>query len=116
MNRKIKIYHNPRCSKSRQALHLLEESATDFEVVEYLKKIPTVEELTEVIKKLDINPIDLVRRGEEVFKTNFKGKTLSDTEWIEAMVAYPKLIERPIVIKDGKAILGRPPENVLDLI
>lgn len=116
MNRKIKIYHNPRCSKSRQVLHLLEESAADFEVVEYLKKIPTVEELTGIIKKLGINPIDLVRRGEEVFKTNFKGKTLSDTEWIEAMVANPKLIERPIVIKGDKAVIGRPLEAIKELL
>ena len=116
MDQNIKIYHNPRCSKSRQALHLLEESSADFEVVEYLKDTPTVEELTDIIKKLGINPIALVRKGEEVFKTNFKDKVLSDAEWIEAMVAFPKLIERPIVVKGDKAVIGRPIDAVKKLL
>lgn len=116
MNPNIKVYHNPRCSKSRQTVQHLEESSVNFQIVEYLKDTPSVEELTDVIKKLDINPVDLVRKGEEVFKTNFKGKRLSDTEWIEAMVAFPKLIERPIVIKGDKAVIGRPLDAVKALL
>lgn len=112
----ITIYHNPRCSKSRQTLGLIEEKGHDFVVKEYLKNPPTKEELKKVIDLLDINPEQLIRKGESEFKENFKGKKLSDEEWIDAMVAYPKLIERPIVIDGNKAILGRPPENVLKLL
>lgn len=116
MDKKIKIYHNPRCSKSRQALHLLDESGADIEVIEYLKETPSIEELTEIIKKLGVNPVELIRKGEEIFKTNFKGKTLSDSEWVEAMLTYPKLIERPIVVKGDKAVIGRPLDAVKDLL
>lgn len=108
----LKIYHNPRCSKSRQTLQLIEEAGHTVEVVEYLKAVPTKEELKEVINLLGINPADLIRKGEADYKENFKGKSLTDDEWIEAMVVYPKLIERPIVVKGDKAIIGRPPENV----
>ena len=86
------------------------------QVVEYLKTVPTKEELAEIVKKLGLKPIELIRKGEADYKENFKGKTLTDEEWIEAMVQYPKLIERPIVIKDNKAVLGRPPENVKVLL
>lgn len=110
-----KIYHNPRCSKSRQCLAILEEQTKDFEIIKYLDTPLSKEELLEIIELLQIKPIDLVRKQEAIWKENFKGKTLSDTEIVEAMVANPKLIERPIAIKDGKAIIGRPPENVLDL-
>ena len=113
---KVKIYHNPRCSKSRQGLQLLKENNVDFEVVEYLKNPPTKDELKELIKKLGIKPIDLVRKNEKIWKENFKGKDLTDEQIIDAMVTYPKLIERPIVIKDDKAVVGRPPENILELI
>lgn len=112
----MKIYHNPRCSKSRQTLQLIKDKGVEIEVIEYLKDIPTENELTEIVNKLGINPNQLLRKGEEVYKTNFKGKELSDSEWIKAMVEFPKLIERPIVIKGNKAVLGRPPENVLELI
>ena len=112
----ITIYHNPRCSKSRQTLGLIEEKGRDFVVKEYLKNIPSKEELKRVIGLLGIKPEQLVRKGEPDFKENFKGKTLSDDEWIDAMVSYPKLIERPIVIDGDKAVLGRPPENVLKLL
>ena len=112
----MKIYHNPRCRKSRETLALLEEKGQSPEVVEYLKDVPSKEELKEVLSLLGISAEKLLRKGEAIFKENFKGKTLSDDEWIAAMVEFPKLIERPIVIHKGKAVIGRPPENVLEII
>ena len=112
----MKIYHNPRCSKSRQTLSLIKEKGVEVEIIEYLKIIPSEKELRSIIKLLGIKPEKLLRKGEADYKENFKGKILSDEEWIRAMVQYPKLIERPIVVSDNKAILGRPPENVLDLL
>ncbi|MEL7001603.1 MAG: arsenate reductase (glutaredoxin) [Bacteroidota bacterium] len=112
----LTIYHNPRCGKSRQTLKLVEESGEEVEVVQYLKTPPTKEELESIIKKLAIKPEDLLRKGETIFKEKYKGKTMSDEEWILAMVENPILIERPIVIKGDKAIIGRPPENVKDLL
>ncbi len=112
----MKIYHNPRCRKSREGLQILEGSKQDFEVVLYLENTPSYDELKSIIQKLDIAPIDLVRKGEKDWKENFKGKDLSDKEIIEAMTTYPKLIERPIVIKGNKAVVGRPPEMIKDLL
>ncbi|MFT6871407.1 MAG: arsenate reductase [Roseivirga sp.] len=112
----IQILHNPRCAKSRETLKILQASSADIEIVEYLKDVPTVSDLEDIINKLGIKPFDLVRRGETIFKEQFKGKSLTDREWVEAMVQYPKLIERPIVIKGDKAELGRPPERVLSLL
>lgn len=112
----IQILHNPRCAKSRETLKILQASSADIEIVEYLKDVPTVSDLEDIINKLGIKPFDLVRRGETIFKEQFKGKSLTDREWVEAMVEYPKLIERPIVIKGEKAELGRPPERVLSLL
>jgi arsenate reductase len=112
----MKIYHNPRCAKSRQTLALLQENGVEPEVVLYLKTIPTVEALKSLVSKLGIRPLQLIRKGEAAWKENFKEKDLSDDEILSAMVAYPKLIERPIVVKGQKAVLGRPPENVLEFI
>jgi len=112
----MKIYHNPRCAKSRQALALLEENGVEPQVVEYLKDLLTTEDLSELIGFLGIEPLALVRKNEVVWKEQFKGKELSDKEVIKVMVENPKLIERPIVVKQKKAVLGRPPENVLQLI
>ena len=112
----MKIYHNPRCSKSRQTLALLQENGVEPEVVLYLDTTPTIDELRALLIKLGISPIQLVRKGEVVWKEKFKGKELSDNELISVMVSNPKLIERPIVVKDNKAVLGRPPENALELI
>ena len=112
----MKIYHNPRCSKSRQTLSLIKEKGAEVEIIEYLKVIPSEKELSAIIKLLGIKPEKLLRKCEADYKENFKGKILSDEEWISAMVQYPKLIERPIVVSGNKAILGRPPENVLDLL
>lgn len=112
----MKIYHNPRCSKSRQTLALLQEKGVEPEVVLYLEAIPTVVELKELLSKLGLSPMQLIRKGEKDWKENYKGKELSDEQIVEAMIAHPKLIERPIVVNDNKAVLGRPPENVLELI
>lgn len=113
----ITIYHNPRCTKSRQTLQLLEEKGFSPQVIEYLKQAPTVEELTEIIAKLGISPRQLLRKQEEEFKTEgLADQSLSDLQIIEAMVRSPKLIERPIVIANGKAVIGRPPEAVLAIL
>lgn len=112
----IKIYHNNRCSKSRCGLELLENSGKEFEIVKYLEDIPTIEELTSIIKKLQINPIDLVRKNEAIWKEKFKGKEISDKEIIAAMTQHPKLIERPIVVNGNKAAIGRPLENISSII
>ncbi|WP_296383077.1 arsenate reductase (glutaredoxin) [Winogradskyella sp.] len=110
------IYYNPRCSKSRQGLALLEESGKEFEIIKYLDGNITIKELEAIISKLDIKPIDLVRKNEAIWKSDYKGKTLSDKKIIEAMVANPKLIERPIVINGNKAVVGRPPQTILNII
>jgi arsenate reductase len=112
----MKIYHNPRCSKSRQGLAILEESNNPFEVIKYLDKPFAQKELTELIKLLGIKPIELVRKNEVIWKENYKGKALSDKEIILAMVENPKLIERPIVVNKGKAVIGRPPELIKTIL
>jgi arsenate reductase len=108
----MEIYHNPRCTKSRETLKIITDAGADVEIIEYLKSVPTEAELSALINKLGIPVVALLRKGEAIFKEEFKGKTLTDSEWISAMVKYPKLIERPIVVKGNKALLGRPPENV----
>jgi len=108
----MKIYHNPRCSKSRETLKIIEKAGEEVEIIEYLKIVFTEKELTDLVAKLGIPAEKLVRKGEAIFKEKFKGKTLTDEEWIKAMIEFPKLIERPIVVKDNQAVLGRPPENV----
>ena len=112
----IKVCHNPRCRKSREGLQILENSEKEFEIIKYLEDIPSEEELAKIIKKLNINPIQLVRKNEKVWKENFKGKDLSDHEIVKAMIENPKLIERPIVINNNKAVIGRPPETILEYI
>ena len=112
----LKIYHNPRCGKSREGLQLLENSGKDFEIVKYLEEVPSFEELADIIKKLAIKPIDLVRQKEKIWIENFKGKTLSDDEIIQAMISNPILIERPIVINGDKIAIGRPPENIAKIL
>lgn len=112
----IKIYHNARCSKSREGLDILKKSGQDFEIIEYLNNVPTKKELTEVIELLGIKPEQLLRKNEAVWKENFKGKTLSDNDLIDAMIQNPKLIERPIVINGNKAVIGRPVQNILKIM
>ena len=112
----ITIYHNPRCRKSREALALVQQNTDSIQIIEYLKETPSKEELSGVVDLLGIKPQELIRKGESIFKENFRGKDLTDEGWIDAMVAYPKLIERPIVIHGSKAVIGRPPENVLSIV
>lgn len=112
----LKIYHNPRCAKSREGLEILEKSGKDFEIVKYLDDVPSAEELRSLIGHLDIAPIDLVRKNETIWKENYKGKELSDDQIIRALAEHPKLIERPIVVKGSKAVIGRPPENIKKLL
>lgn len=112
----IRIYHNPRCSKSRSACALIAECQPTAEVVEYLKTPPTREELLSLLKKLGMKPSEIVRRGEDVFKQHFAGRTLTDEEWLDALVSYPILIERPIVVRGDRAVIARPPEKVLELL
>ncbi|MBT5331091.1 MAG: arsenate reductase (glutaredoxin) [Porticoccaceae bacterium] len=112
-----KIYHNPRCSKSRQTLALIEEAGIEPEIVLYLENTPSTDELAAVIKKLGISARDLLRKGEEEYKSlGLSNTELSDQSLIEAMSQNPRLIERPIVVANDRAVLGRPPENVLELI
>lgn len=113
-----KIYHNPRCSKSRQTLQLLEENGVTPEIIEYLKTPPSKDELKAILKALDKSPRDLMRKGEAEYKeNNLADKTLTDEQLIDAMLQYPRLIERPIVVtSDNKFALGRPPESVLDIL
>lgn len=110
------IYYNPRCSKCREAKDLLEENNCDFEIRDYLKDPPTKKELKELLTKLQCRPFDIVRKSEPVFIEKFKNKELSDQQWITALSENPILIERPIVIDGDKAIVGRPPVLVLNLI
>lgn len=112
----IHIYHNPRCSKSRQGLEIIKNSNQTYSIKEYLKNPPTIAELNELIQLLNISPIQLIRTGESVWKENFKGKQLTDNQIVEAMVNYPKLIERPIVINKNKAVIGRPPEIIATIL
>ena len=110
------IFHNPRCRKSRETLTLLEEKGIDPIVVEYLTTPPSVEELTSILLKLGKTPLQIIRKTEAIYKEQFKGKKMSDEEWIKVMVQNPKLIERPIVINGNKAAIGRPIEDVIEII
>ena len=117
MSRTVTIYHNPRCSKSRQTLALLEEKGVKPKIVEYLKAPPSAAELKRVLKKLGLSPRDIVRKGEAVYaELGLKDKDVSDDDLIKLMAANPILIERPIVVSGGKAALGRPPEAVLKIV
>jgi arsenate reductase (glutaredoxin) len=116
MRAPLTIYHNPACTKSRETLALLRERGHEPQVVEYLKTPPSEAELTAIVRKLGIKPLELVRTGEQVFKDQYKGKTLSDKEWIKAMVANPILIQRPIVVRGEAAAIGRPPQDVERLL
>ncbi|MCB0650337.1 MAG: arsenate reductase (glutaredoxin) [Saprospiraceae bacterium] len=112
----MQIYHNPRCGKSRQTLALLEENNIHPDIILYLEDTPSRKELASLLEKLGMKASEIVRTGEQIFKDNFKGRTISEDEWLDILVEYPKLIERPIVVKGDKAVLGRPPENVLELL
>lgn len=111
------IYHNPRCSKSRQTLALLEERGISPRIVEYLKTPPSAAELKTILKRLGLRPRDLMRKGEPLYaELGLKDRDLDDDALIALMVANPMLIERPIVVRGGKAAIGRPPESVLEIL
>ncbi len=112
----VKIYHNPRCSKSRQTLALLQDKGVEPEIIEYLKTPPTTEELTVILGKLGIEARALMRTKEAVYKELGLADVQDETALIAAMSANPTLIERPIVVKGGAAALGRPPEQVLEIL
>ncbi|MGB1108829.1 MAG: arsenate reductase (glutaredoxin) [Gammaproteobacteria bacterium] len=116
MSDQVTIFHNPRCSKSRSAMALLEDRGTPVEVIKYLDTPPSADELKAILKQLDMGPRELLRKGETEYKElNLADPSLDDEALIQAMVEHPKLIERPIVIRDGKAIVARPPERVGEL-
>ena len=112
----IRIYFNPRCSKCRETVALVSERGYATELVEYLVTPPGRDELRSLLLKLGMKPLALVRKGEEVFKQHYAGRTLSDEEWLDALVAHPVLIERPVVVRGNKAVVARPPEKVLALL
>ena len=112
----ITIYHNPRCSKSREGLEIIKDSGAEFTIREYLKEELSTEELSSLVKKLNIAPIQLVRTNEKIWKDEFKNKDLSDEELIAVMQKNPKLIERPIVEKNDQAVIGRPPSDIKKII
>lgn len=114
---KVIIYHNPRCSKSRQTLGLLEQHGVEPKIVEYLNTPPSTAELKKLCKLLDISPRELLRKNEADYKEqDLKNTELTDKDILQAMHEFPKLIQRPIVINGDKAVLGRPPENVLEIL
>ncbi len=115
MSDKYEIFHNPRCSKSREALQILRDNGIEPKIVEYLKETPSAEALKMILTKLDVRPQKILRKGEQIFKDQFKNMDFSDDEWIDVMVKNPKLIERPIVLKGNTGVIGRPPENVKKL-
>jgi len=116
MSEKIEVYHNPRCRKSREALAYLKDRNVEPEVIEYLKEIPSAEDLKKVLAKLDMPVEKLIRKEERVFKEKFKGKDFTTEEWIEVMRENPKLIQRPIIMNRKKAVIGRPAENIDQII
>lgn len=112
----IRIYYSPRCSKCRETVALVTERGYTTELIEYLVTPPGKEELRSLLVKLGMKPQELIRKGEEVFRQNYAGRTLSDEEWLDAMVSHPVLIERPVVVRGNKAVVARPPEKVLALL
>ncbi len=111
----ITIYHNPRCKKSRAGLEYLKNKGVEFTIREYLKEPLTEEELKDLLVKLNKKPLEMIRTQEAVYKQNFKGKEFTDDEWIKIIVENPKLLKRPIVVKDNKAVWGDPAENIEEL-
>ena len=111
----IKVYHYPRCGKSRQGVEFLTDQNVKFQTIEYFKEPFTVTSLADVLKKLEVKPIELVRTNEAVWKEKYSGKELSDNAIIQAMVDHPRLIQRPIVVKNNKAVIGRPTEKIAEI-
>jgi len=117
MSNKATIYHNPRCSKSRATLELLTEKGVETEVVKYLETPPDRTTLIDLLDMLGLNPRDLMRKGEAEYKDNdLADESLSDDDLLDALLKYPKLMERPIVVKNGQAAIGRPIQNIIDIL
>lgn len=116
MSQKIKIFINPACSKCNEGLSILNENNCEIETIEYLTNTPDKAEMNEIIQLLGIKPQDLIRKNEEIYKNQFEGKVYTDSEWIDILLKFPILIERPIVVNGNKAIIGRPPKLILDII
>ena len=113
----LTIYHNPRCSKSRKTLELIRSKGVEPEIVLYLEDVPSANDIADALRMLGIKPMDIIRKNEAEFKEHFAGANeLTDTQLVELMRLYPKVIERPIVVNRGKAVIGRPPENVLGIL
>ena len=112
----MKVYHNPRCRKSREVLALLESKKCEVEIVEYLKNPLTASEIKHLIKMLNMSAFDLIRKEEKIFKEHYKNKKLKEEDYVKILCLHPILIQRPIIVKDNFAVLGRPPINVLDLL
>jgi len=112
----IKIFHNPRCSKSRKTLEIIQQQGHTPEIIKYLDSPPSEEEIELVLTRLNMQPRDLMRKGEAEYKQFFTDESLTKTELISLMHQYPKVIERPIVLSNNQAVIGRPPESVLDII
>lgn len=112
----ITIYHNPRCTKSREGLHFLELAGKEFTTVKYLSEPLTKEEISEIIKKLNVKPIELVRQKESIWLENYKGTELTDGKVIDALVQHPNLIERPIVVNGNNAVIARPAERIREIL
>jgi arsenate reductase len=115
MKKKFIIYHNPRCRKSRESLELLQQHCKELTIIDYLNNSPTKNQLKEILVKLGMKAEDLVRKGEALYKEKYKGKSLSEDEWLKILIENPILIERPLVLSGDRAVIGRPPENVLKL-
>jgi arsenate reductase len=111
----MKMYHNPKCSKSLKTLEIIIEKNKEVEIIEYLKNPPSKDELKEILKKLNMCPEEIVRKAEPIFKEKFKEKKFSKNEWINLLIEYPILMQRPIIVNRFLAVIGRPPENVLKL-
>ena len=112
----IVIYHNPNCSKSRESLEILETTKEDVQIFKYLDEPLKAEKLRKIIKLLNIKPIDLIRQNESIWIEKLKDLEFTDEELIDVMVEFPQLIERPIVINGDKAVIGRPPTKIYDII
>jgi len=112
----MEVYHNPRCGKSRAAIEYLTKNKHDFEVIEYLKEIPTKDELKQLLQKLNMSAEQLLRKNEAIYKEKYKGKNYAEEEWINIMIENPKLIERPIVVNGKKAVVARPTEKIEEIV
>lgn len=112
----IRIYHNPRCRKSRAGLEYLQDKTGDFETIDYIKNGISQEEIREILAKMNTPPSNLVRTQEDYYKKELKGKDIPDDEWIAILSENPRLIQRPIIVTEHKAVLGQPPEIIDNLL